>query len=195
MKNGKALGVVVAVLCLLLVGSSSSLAGGEKKKSSRSVDYIQATAMGTSTQAGQMVNVTIIIYEYSTPDDQKALLGAFQEGGQEGLTNALSKMSAKGRIAVSGTLGYDLNYIRQWPTADGRKIRFVTDRPITFGEAWSQSRSMEYNLSGGEIELSKDKKKSTGTLMPACKFNIDKENQLQIELLQNPWRLVNIYED
>jgi hypothetical protein len=139
-----------------------------------------------------MVGVTIIIREYSPPEDQEILLEAFEKGGQEGLVNALSKMPAKGRIAVTGTLGYDLNYIRQWPTENGRKIRFVTDRPIAFGEAWSGSRSMEYSLSGGEIDLNNEKKKSTGTLAPACKFKIGKDNHLEIELLQNPWKLVNI---
>jgi hypothetical protein len=188
-------GILAAALCFLLAGSSGE-AEEKKKKDSRASTHIEATALGTSTQLGRVVNVTIIIYDYSTPDDQKALLEAFSQGGQEGLVNAVTKMSAKGRIAITGTLGYDLNYIRQWPTEDGgRRIRFVTDRPITFGEAWSQSRSMEYSLSAGEINLSTDKKKSAGTLMPACKLKLGKDNHLEIELLQNAWRLENIYED
>lgn len=202
-KEPRVLVMAVAILCLLLVGSTGSPAEEkkEKKKDSRWLDHIQATAFGTSTQTGQMANVTIIIYEYSPPEDQKVLLEAFEKGGDEGLNNALSKMSAKGRIAITGTLGYDLNYIRQFPLKDssgnvtGRKIRFVTDRPITFGEAWSQSRSTEYSLSGGEIDLNTDKKKNAGTLLPACKFKIGKEKDLEIEAFQNPWRLANIYED
>jgi len=74
----------------------------------------------------------------------------------------------------------------------GTKIRLVTDRPITFGEAWSDSRSMDYNLSGAEIILSADKKKNSGMLVPACKFKVDKENQLQLELLRNEWKLVDV---
>jgi hypothetical protein len=193
-KEGKVVALAVAILCLLMVGSSGA-EEKKKKKDSRTADRIEATATSTGTQVGQMISVTIIVYEYSPPEDQKILLDAFESGGQEGLTNALSKMSAKGRIAVTGTLGYDLNYIRQWPTDDGRRIRFATDRPIRFGEAWAGGRSTEYSLSGGEIDLSKDKKKSTGTLLPACKFKIGKDNHLEIEALQNPWRLVNIYED
>jgi hypothetical protein len=73
-----------------------------------------------------------------------------------------------------------------------RKIRLVTDRPITFGEAWSASRSEDYNLSAAEIIISNVKGKSSGTVLPACQFKIDKEKELQIETYQNPWKLVNI---
>ena len=186
----KAGAMVVAVACLLLAGSVDGAAKDKKPKTQ--TEYIEAVAQGTSTQLGRMINVSISIREYSTPEDQQALLQAFEEGGQKGLVNALSKMNAKGRIAITGTLGYDLNYIRQFDTPNGRKIRFVTDRPVTFGELWSSSRSADYDLSAGEIDLSKEKGKSTGTLLPACKFTIDKDKELKLELTQNPWKLVNI---
>jgi len=154
---------------------------------------IQAEAMGQSTQLGQMFSMNLIIEEFSTADDQKALIEAFNAKQNEGLVNAVSKMHSKGRMSITGTLGYDVNYVRQFPQPDGSvKIRLVTDRPITFGEAWSDSRSMDYNLSAVEIVISPDKKKTTGTLAPACQFKIDKEKQLQLELLQNEWKLVNI---
>jgi hypothetical protein len=102
-------------------------------------------------------------------------------------------MKSKGRISVTGTLGYDLAYIRKFPQPDGStKLRMVTNRPIRFGEAWSDSRSMDYSLSGVEVILSADDKNNSGTLLPACQFKLDKDNQLQIELLQNPWRLTNV---
>ena len=154
---------------------------------------IQAQAMGQSTQLGRTFGITLIINEYSTPDDQKALLGAFNEKKNEGLVNALSKMHSKGRMAITGTLGYDVSYIRKFNMPDGStKIRLVTDRPINFGEAWSSSRSMDYNLSGLEIVLTPNNKNNSGTLLPACQFKIDKENHLELELYQNPWKLVNV---
>ena len=183
---------VVAVSLSLLSGIFSFAQETPKPQKSKP-EYIQATAEGTSTQLGRMAEVTIIINEYSTADDQKVLIEAFEEKKNEGLNHALDKMKAKGRIAITGTLGYDLNYIRQFQMPDGsRKIRFVTDRPITFGEAWSSSRSMDYSLSGGEVIFSKEKGKSSGTLLPACEFKLDKEKHLEIEALQNPWKLLNI---
>jgi pyrroline-5-carboxylate reductase len=179
---------IAGVMSFVLLTSSISSA----QKLPKSI-YIQAQAMGQSTQLGQTFGVTLIIQEYSTADDQKALLGAFNEKQNEGLVNALTKMNSKGRLSITGTLGYEVTYIRQFPLPDGStKIRLVTNRPIRFGEAWSDSRSMDYNLSAMEIILFPDKKKNSGTLLPACQFKIDKENQLQIELLQNAWKLVDI---
>jgi hypothetical protein len=137
--------------------------------------------------------ITLIIEEYSTEADKSALLEAFNSKGNEGLVNALNKMHTKGRMSITGTLGYDVAYIRQWPQPDGTtKIRLVTNRPIRFGEAWSDSRSMDYSLSGVDIVLSPNKKQNSGTLVPACKLKMNKENQLELEILQNPWKLVNI---
>jgi hypothetical protein len=155
--------------------------------------HIQGQAMGQAQQLGQSFSVNLIIEEFSNADDQKVLIDAFNAKSNEGLVNALSKMKSKGRMAITGTLGYDVNYIRKFDLPDGStKIRMVTDRPITFGEAWTDSRSSDYNLSGVEIIMSADKKKNSGTLAPACKFKIDKENQLQLELLQNEWKLVDV---
>ena len=179
---------LIAVVALLLVVGSSFAQDTKTKR-----EYIQAQAMGESTQLGQSFAVTVIIEEYSTADDQKILIDAFNQKGNEGVVNALNKMKAKGRISITGTLGYDVNYIRQFPNPDGsRKVRLVTNRPIRFGEAWTDSRSMEYSLSGMEVILTTDKKKSSGTLLPAFKFDLDKEKELRFELLQNPWKLVNI---
>jgi hypothetical protein len=42
------------------------------------------------------------------------------------------------------------------------------------------------------ITISKDKKKFSGTLFPACYLKMNKEGQVELELYQNPWKLVNI---
>jgi hypothetical protein len=181
----------VVAIALALFSSAISFAQTKADKPKR--QYIQATAQGTGTQMGRVISIQITIEEYSTADDQNALMEAYQEKGQEGLFHALDKMKAKGRMAITGTLGYDINYIRTFPMPDGsRKIRIVTDRPVRFAEAWSSSRSSDYNLSAAEIIVSPQKGKSSGTLLPACQFKIDKENGLEIENFQNPWKLSNI---
>jgi hypothetical protein len=154
---------------------------------------IQAQAMGTSTQLGQTFNITAIVNEISPAEDQKILLDAFQAKGNEGLVNALSKMHSKGRLAITGTLGGDLAYIRRFRQPDGTTvIRMITNRLLRFGEVWYDSRSTDYQLSGLEIVVGKDKKKATGTLLPAAQLKMDKKGQLEIENYQNPWKLTNI---
>jgi hypothetical protein len=102
-------------------------------------------------------------------------------------------MNSKGRIAITGTPGYDISFIRKIPTAYGYKIRVLTNRPIRFGEAWVNGRSTDYNLSALELNISNQRDSSTGILLPACKFKIDKKtSELEIDNYQNPWKLQNI---
>ena len=179
---------IAGAVCLILLTNTSSSAQKLPKKI-----YIQAQAMGTSTQMGRNANITLIIEELSTDEERAGLIEAFQQKGNEGLVNALSKMKSKGRMSVTGTLGYDIAYAKQFPQPDGSTVlRIVTDRPLRFGEVWADSRSMDYSLAGVEIIIPKDKKKVSGTLYPAAQLKMNKQNQLELELYQNPWKLVNI---
>jgi hypothetical protein len=179
----------VAIACLVVLASFDSAA--QEDKPTREV--YQAQAMGQSTQLGKTFNVTINIERYSTLEERQVLVDAFQQAGSEGLFNALEKMNSKGRIAITGTLGYDISFVRKIRTDDGYKIRILTNRPIRFGEAWVNGRSTDYNLSALELNISDDKNKSTSILLPACQFKIDKKtNELEIENYQNPWKLQNI---
>lgn len=179
----------VAITCLVLLVGFDSPAQEEKPKR----EFYQAQAMGQSTQLGKMFGVTITIERYSTQEERQVLVEAFQKAGSEGMFNALEKMNAKGRIAITGTLGYDISFARKIPTSDGYKIRILTNRPIRFGEAWVNGRSRDYNLSALELNIGSDKDKSTGILLPACRFKIDKKSrELEIENFQNPWKVVNI---
>ena len=153
----------------------------------------QAQAMGQGTQLGQNFNVTVHLEQYSTPEERQVLVDAFEKAGSQGLYNALNKMHAKGHIAITGTLGYDIVFARAIPNPDGTKLRILTNRPVTFGEAWTDSRSMDYNLSAVELDLNKEnQKKNTGVLLPACQFKINnKTHELEIENYQNPWKLAD----
>jgi hypothetical protein len=160
-----------------------------------STETIDATAWGTSTQLGRNVGVRIIIYEFSSPEDRDVLVQAFQQGQNDGLVNALSKMKSVGRIQIPGTLGFDLSFIREIITPTGRTIRFVTNRKIAFGEAYWSTQSKSFNLTAGEININdQDKSKGDGVLYPAAQLTINKDGELQFDLNQNPWRLGNIIE-
>jgi hypothetical protein len=172
-------------IVLLTVGSVSAFA--------QKAETIEAAAMGTGTQLGQNVEIRLIINDYSTMEERQVLVDAFTKGQNQGLVTALQKMRAVGRISLTGTVGYDVSFIRMIPTPTGRKLRFITNRPIRFGEAWTDSQSMSFDLSGGEIDINdSDKSKSTGVLYPRAQLVIDKQGQLQIDLSQNPWKLVDV---
>lgn len=173
---------------LLIVAAFPALSAKRVKD-----ETIEATAMGTGTQMGQSIGISVEIYEYSTSEDRQVLIEAFNKGQNQGLVNALTKMHAVGHISITGTLGYDLAFVRMIPTPTGRQIRFVTNRQLRFGEVWADAQSTAFNLTAGEFDLNEtDKSKSTGVLYPECQLAIDKEGKLQIQLNQNAWKLVDV---
>jgi len=177
------------LLGLLMIASVASF--GQRGKT----ETIDATAFGTSTQMGRNFGVKIIIYEFSDPEDREILVQAFQKGQNDGLVNALEKMKSVGRIQIPGTLGFDLSFIREIVTPNGRTIRFVTNRKIAFGENYWNTQTKSFNLTAGEINLNdQDKSKSGGVLFPAAQLIVNKEGELQFELNQNAWKLTNIIE-
>jgi hypothetical protein len=153
---------------------------------------IQATAMGTSTQMGRILNVNILIQQYSTQDDRKALIDAFKSSGQDGLVRVLEKMKPKGRVRfASGGVGNDVKYIIELPSETGRKLRLVTDRNLAFGELYAGTRSRDYDVGAIDLILTPDGKGS-GTVLPACRLTVDKKKQqVEVETYQNPWKLTN----
>jgi hypothetical protein len=185
------LSATIVFICCSFLLTTLKVGAQDKPKP----ETIQATARGQLRASGKMFSVTINIESYSTPEDQKVLVDAFNTGGHDLLVKTLSKMAPKGRVAITGTIGYQIAYIRSFPTENGRRIRLVTDRPIKFKEAYNNGRSTDYDLSAIEINLNADPKKSDGSLIVAGKFKVDKDQQAVFESFgYGPWRLVNIME-
>jgi len=176
------------LITMLLIAITPAPSQGNGKSAT-----IDATAMGTSTQLGANVSVKVIINRFSTEEERQQLIAAFKQGQSQGLVKALGKMQPAGRIAITGTIGYDLAYIRLIRTPTGRVIRFATDRQIRFGEAYHNTQSTAFDLTAGEFDLNDaDKDKSSGVLYPASQLIINKKGELQFELRKNPWKLANI---
>jgi len=179
---------VTACSCIVLTTllATATLAFGQ-------AEIIDARARGTSTQMGKDFDVKVTIDKFSSPEDRAALVAAFKKGGNDEMVKALSKMKSVGRIRIPSTVGFSIAYSRSIPTPTGRKIRFVTDRPIAFAESRNMTRTEQYSLTCGEVEINdQDKDKSTGVLYPAAKLKINKDGDLEFELYQNPWKLTNI---
>jgi hypothetical protein len=171
--------VLIIYLFPLLAGATIAQAQGRMT--------VQATAMGTSTQMGKMFDVNIIIEQFSTPDDRKALIDAFTRSGQNGLVGVLEQV----RFA-SGGVGNDVKYIIELPSENGRRLRLVTDRNLAFGELYEGTRSRDYSVGAIDLVLTPDGKGS-GTVLPACKLTVDKKKkQIEVETFQNPWKLTNL---
>src|ERR1700743_563774 len=105
----------IGLLFAMILSAAMSASSQDDRKS----ETISARAMGTSTQMGQNVDIKVIINQFSTPEDRQVLVDAFKKGQSQGLVNALSKMKPVGRIAITGTVGYDLSYIALIPSPTG----------------------------------------------------------------------------
>ena len=153
---------------------------------------IQATATGTSTQMGKLVNVNIYIEQFSTVEDRSSLIEAFKKSGQDGMVKVLEDMKPKGRIRfASGGVGNDIKYIIELPSDKARRLRLVTDRTLAFAELYQGTRSSDYTVGAIDLELTPDGKGS-GTVLPACKLTVNKKTQqVEVETYQNPWKLSN----
>jgi hypothetical protein len=181
---------LVAFLFLFLSGIGTIVQAQDQEPM-----VVQATAMGTSTQMGKLADVNILIDQFSTQEDRKALIDAFERSGQDGLVDVLTDMKPKGRIRfASGGVGNDVKYIIELPPDKGRRhIRLVTDRTLAFGELYASTRSKEYSVGAIDLFLTPDGEGSEGTALPACKMKVNKKTQqIEIETYQNPWNLTNL---
>jgi len=158
-------------MVVLTGGSTRSLSQDRMKP-----ETITAVTTSTGTQTGHMTSVMLTIYEFSTEEDKQILVDAFNKAQNRGLTNALSKMKAVGRISITGTLGMDISYIRLIPTPTGRQIRFVTNRTIARGEAYidDSNSPQSFSLTGGVLDLN----------------DSDRKRAKESCILQRSWQLI-----
>jgi hypothetical protein len=168
---------LAAAAGLVLLASSSAFAQRLEKP-----EHYTATMLAEGVYVGyaRFVRVDITIWQYSTQQDQQILIQSFEKAGQQGLVNALSRMSAKGHVDIPGTLGYDLTYVKAFQTPNGRRIRAVTNRSIRFGEEWAQTRSLDYNLGLFELDFGANGGKGGGEVIFAGQFMISK-GELTVE--------------
>ena len=168
---------------LLALGSTpgfSSTPGSEK---------IQATY----TKDGNVVRVTLIVYNYTNSADLQVLSLAFQRGQDRELAAVLSKTKAAGHCSITGDLSFDVAFIQMLVTPTGRQITFIANRPLQPDEVNPSSDSQSFDLLVGQLDMNDtDNTKSTGFLYRASKLVIDEQGEFHYDLAGNPWSMVNV---
>ena len=143
------------------------------------------SALAQLPVAGSTRSVKIHINGYSSPQDAERLCSTLLDGGPEALLKTLSKMKSLGRIEREGTVGfYDFKFILSKPTATGRHIYAVADRPIGFLESYLGTRSKDYSFGIMELDLKtddKEKENGAGTLIYAAKIRVIGGEKVEIE--------------
>ncbi len=153
-----------------------------------------ATAFGQSgALAGKSFGVTIYATAWTSDQEAHNFATILKSSGPNGLVSALEKSQDVGRLSPTGYVGSSFRIARLRPAANGEsKIIMVTDRPITFGEAYNSTRSRDYQFGIVVLNLDKDGN-GTGTLAPVCKIKFNKKDELEVENYgQKPLRLANV---
>jgi len=181
---------LLLVVCVALILPMSAASGAKGRNEVFS-------ALAQLPVEGRTTNVKIYINDYSTPQDAERLHAALVDGGSSALLKMLRKMKSMGRIEREGTVGnYDFKLILSKPTATGRHIYAVADRPIGFLEAYFSTRSKDYPFGILELDLKADgseKEKGEGTLIYAAKVRVVSGEKVEIENITfAPIRLLGV---
>ena len=135
-----------------------------------SPEEFTAVAVANNNLATGLETVLIDVRRWSTDAEREKLVSILREKGPRALLDALQDAPVKGRIRTPDSLGYDLRYAQQTPTAEGgRRVVVVTDRPIGFWEATNRPRSYDYPFTVVQMELDKSGR-GKGTLSVATKI-------------------------
>ena len=79
-------------------------------------------------------------------------------------------------------------------TPRGRVVRLLTDRPIAFAEAYSRSRSLDYEFAAFEFTLD-GKGRGQGIAIPAARMLQDESGEVRFETLPyttGPEKLIGV---
>ena len=133
----------------------------------------------------------IRVTRWTTPDERGKLLGIVAENKPNDLLRALQKLPSAGRISVPGhrgpdphkvVLGWTLHYAWHMPMDEGgHRIVLATDRYVTFEEARSNPRTMDYPFTLLDIRIDKNGE-GVGKASIATKITFDKKkNTMELE--------------
>lgn len=151
------------------------------------------TIQATYTKDGNVVHVTLTVYNYTTSADLQVLSLAFQRGHDRELAAVLSKTKAAGHCSITGDLSFDVAFIQMSVTPTGRQITFIANRPLQPDEVNPSSDSQSFDLLVGQFDMNDtDNTKSTGFLYRASRLVIDEQGEFHYDLAGNPWSMVNV---
>lgn len=133
---------------------------------------MRAQAMG-NVRTGDSARVEITIDRWSEQTERDRLLDILVESGPDAMKSALVALPEIGRVRVDARRSYPLQFARELVSEDGSRIvRLVTDRPIGFWEAMTNSRTSEYAFTLIELRLDANSE-GDGAAMVGVEIRVD----------------------
>jgi len=172
--------VAAALAVALAAGAIAWAVAAEEGKSPKETFRARVVNLGGNLPSGTGL-MWMTVESWSTDQEREALLRGLQAGGTDGLVNAMHKME-KGYVRFQDSLRWKVNHAVSFDTPEGRKVRLVTERPITFVETANSLRSQDYPVGVLEFTLPADGKPGSGVLIPAAKVTINEATKsIEIE--------------
>lgn len=121
------------------------------KDKNKSIEKYKANAIMQAPGAGSMAEINI--YRWSSDEEREQIVEVIKKASAESRINSrdvakeLRGMEKAGYAFFAGRQGYPLRYARAFDTGDGkRQIVLATDRPVSFAEAYDQSRLGDFDV-------------------------------------------------
>jgi hypothetical protein len=152
------------------------------------------TANAIDMNRGAAGNVEIVVNRWSTDAQRNTLMSTLLDKGAEKLLDKLQDMPRMGYIRTPDSIGWDVHFAHRMPDPEGgERIVLVTDRRISFWEARSQPRSIDYPFTVIELRLNREGE-GEGKMSIATKIIADKDkNTITLENYQtSPVMLNNV---
>ena len=185
--------LAVCIFAIAAVAASTGTLLAAKPVMHLTAFAVDMSNMANRTRAG---TVDIVINRWSSDEERDTLRAALREGGTDTLLKALQKIKEPaGYIRTPSSIGYPLRFARQIPNPDGgKRIIVATDRYVSFLEATTQPRTIDYPFMLVDIRLGPDGK-GTGKLMPLAKVTESEDHVVEIEnYASEPVRLNEVRE-
>lgn len=165
--------VLIAVSCVAFFPQSPN--------AQAQTQHVSGTAVGIGGQlGGRSRPFTLIVNNYSAPNQVRQLHEALAQGGQDELLQTLSKMNS-GRIQIGTGVGVTANAIIADPWGDGgQKLTVFYERNLSFFELRYGTRSQDYRVGYAEIFLDRNGR-GQGTLIPAARVRLRDGNTWEVE--------------
>ena len=184
---------VVALCCF--VSAALAFDGGPQSKKGKTkpeIFHAKAKIARAGVAAGDAA-VTIRIDQYTPESDLKAMEQALQSGGSAAFVEALRKAPVAGQFTV-GEQTFTIRWARQKPTASGRVISVVIDKPVFFVGAGAPGAKPRTGYDVAVLQLQMDSANiGEGTMAAAARVKPGGATGVEIDdYAEAPLKLVSV---